>query len=97
MEEHYKAVSVDWDEELLCGIKLRWEYQNITVDLSIPGYITKLLQRFLHPIPKKPEHQPHRHVHPQYGTKVHLTDPEDKTPLLQPADIAKLKQIIGDF
>ena len=65
------------------------------VDLSMPGYITKLLQRFLHPIFKKPEHQPHCNVHLQYGTKVQLTDPEDKTTLLQPDNITKLQQIIG--
>ena len=61
----------------------------------MPEYITKLLQRFLHPIPKKPEHQPNCHVQPQYVTKVQLTDPIDKTPLLQPEDITKLQKIIG--
>ena len=80
---------------MFCGIKLEWDYQNRTVDLSMPGYITKLLQHFLHPIPKKPDHQPHYHVHPKYGTKVQLTEPREKTPLLQPEDITKLQQIIG--
>ena len=61
----------------------------------MPGYITKLLQRFLHLIPKKPEHQPHCHVQPQYVSKVLLTEPRDKTPLLQPDDITKLQKIIG--
>ena len=95
LEEHYKAVSVDWDGELLCGIKLEWDYQNRTVDLIMPGYITKLLQRFIHPIPNKPEHQTHRSVQPQYGTKMQLTYPEEETPLLQPDDITKLQKIIG--
>ena len=63
--------------------------------MRIPGYITKLLQRFSHPIPKKPEHQPHFHVKPQYVIKVQLTEPRDKIPLLQPDDITKLQQIIG--
>ena len=63
--------------------------------MSMPGYIIKLLQRFLHPISKKPEHQPHRHVQPQYGTKVQLIDLEDKTPLLQLENITKLQQITG--
>ena len=61
----------------------------------MPGYITKLIQRFLHPIPKKPEHQPHFHIQPQYGTKVYLTEPVDETPLLKPDNITKLQQIIG--
>ena len=88
-------VSVDWGGELFCGIKLEWGYQNRTVDLSIPGYIKKILQSFLHPIPKKPEHQLHCHVQPQYVTKVHLTELGDKTPLLQPDNITKLQKIIG--
>ena len=95
LEKNYEAVSVDWDGELFCGIKLEWDYQNITVDLNIPGYITKLLQRFLHPTPKKQEHQPHCNVHPQYRTKVQLTETGEKIPLLQPDDITKLQQIIG--
>ena len=61
----------------------------------MPGYIEKLLQRFLHPIPKKPKHQPHCHVQPQYITKVQLTQPGDKTPLLKHENINKLHQIIG--
>ena len=46
LENNYEAVSVHWDRELLYGIKLDWEYQNRTVDLSMPVYITKFLHRF---------------------------------------------------
>ena len=61
----------------------------------MPGYITKLLQRFSHQIPKKPEHQPHCHVQPQYGTKVQLTETREKTTLLQPNNVTKLQKSIG--
>ena len=57
--------------------------------------MAKLLQQFFHPTPKRPEHQPHQHAQPQYGTKVQFTEPEDKRPLLQPKDITKLQKIIG--
>ena len=96
-EKNYKAVSVDLYGELFFSIKLEWDYQNRPVDLSMHDYITKLLQYFLHPIPKRPEHQPYCHVQSQYGTKVQLTDQVDKTPLLQPDDITKLQHIRGDF
>ena len=95
LERNYEAVSVDWEGELFCGIKLEWDYQNWTVDLSMTGYITKLLQRFSHPTPKKLEHQPHCHVNPQYGIKAQLKKPREKTPSLQPDDIKKTQQIIG--
>ena len=61
----------------------------------MPGYMSKIIHRFVHPTPKRPEHQPHQQVQPQYGTKVHFTEPEDKTPLIQPKDITKLQQIMG--
>ena len=74
LEKIYEAVSVDSDGELFCSIKLEWNYQNRTVDLSMPGYITKLPQRFLHPIPRKPDHQLHCHVQTKYGTTVKFTE-----------------------
>jgi hypothetical protein len=29
----------DWTGDLYCGIKLKWDYEAQTVDLSMPGYI----------------------------------------------------------
>jgi hypothetical protein len=37
LKNHYEAVSEDWDGELFCGITLGWDYENKTVDLSMPG------------------------------------------------------------
>ena len=45
----------------------------------MPGYISKLLQRFLRPTPQRPDHQPHQHVQTQNGNKVQLTESKDKT------------------
>ena len=95
LREHYKAVWVDWTGDLFCGIKLEWDYKIRTVDLSMPGFMVRILHIFLHPTPKRPENQPHQHVQPQYSTKVQFTEPEDKKPLIQPKDITKTQQIIG--
>ena len=70
LESNYEAVSVDCDRELFCDIKLKWDCHNRTVDLSMPGCTTRILQRFSHPSPKKPEHQPQYHVKAQYGITV---------------------------
>ena len=45
LHKYYK-VSVDWTGKLFCGISLLWDYNNRTVDLSMPGYIEKALQCF---------------------------------------------------
>ena len=68
--EHYEALSVDWECEIFCSIKLDLDYKKRTVNLIMSGYMAKVLQRFLHPIPKIPEHHPHQHFQPQYATKV---------------------------
>ena len=59
--------------------------------------MAKNLQRFIHTTPKRPEHKPHQHVQPKYGSKAKFTEPEDKTPLLQPKDITKLQKTIGEM
>ncbi len=46
--QKYCKVSIDWTCELFCGIFLAWDYNNSTVDLSMPGYIDKALRHFQH-------------------------------------------------
>ncbi len=35
----------DWAGDLYCGIKLNWDYTTCTLNISMPGYITQLLQK----------------------------------------------------
>ena len=42
LQEHY-TLDIDWAGKLYCGITLDWDYENGTVDISMPGYIKKLL------------------------------------------------------
>jgi Reverse transcriptase (RNA-dependent DNA polymerase) len=37
-------MTTDWSGELYLGIQLKWDYDNRTVDLSMPTYIAKCLQ-----------------------------------------------------
>jgi hypothetical protein len=41
LKQDYEAVTTDWEGELFCGITLKWDYVNHTVDLSMPGYVKK--------------------------------------------------------
>ena len=47
LQEHY-TLDIDWAGKLYCGITLDWDYENGTVDISMPGYIKKLLQCLQH-------------------------------------------------
>ena len=41
-------VAIDWEEELYCGITLKWNYKMRHLNMSMPGYIKKLLARHKH-------------------------------------------------
>jgi len=90
-------VTTDWEGQQFCGISLNWDYVHRTVELSMPGYVEKALQRFNHPQPTRPEHSPHNHAEIQYGAKQQLTAAPDKSPPLNEPDIKLLQEIIGTF
>ena len=50
LQQHYK-LQVDEKGALYCGIKLDWDYKKRTLDISMPGYVQKILQRFQHAVP----------------------------------------------
>ncbi len=55
LKQHY-VVKEDWTGERYCGLTIKWDHDNHTCDISMPGYVERLLlQRFTHPPPSKPE------------------------------------------
>ena len=49
---------VDWSGIIFCGITFDWQYNNGFVDVSMPGYVQKVLQKFQHKPPKSPQFSP---------------------------------------
>lgn len=96
LQQKYK-VTGDWDGSLYCGITLDWNYTNGTVDLSMPGYVQRALQRFQHTIAKRQEHAPYPWIPPKYGAPVQYATPDDATPPLDKEAITRLQQIVGVF
>ena len=68
LNRDYEAISVDWSASLFAGIHLKWDYNNRTCELSMPGYIAATLQKFDHPNPNRPQHAPHRYNAPVFGS-----------------------------
>jgi hypothetical protein len=91
------TITTDWDGDLYLGLQLQWDYANRTVDLSMPGYVAKALQRFSHPKPARAQHSPHAWIKPQYGASTQLTAPIDTSPLLDKDGVTRIQQIIGVF
>ena len=63
--------------------------------LSMDGYIDKLLIKYNHTIPTKPQLSPHRHREIVYGAKEQLTLEEDTSPALNASSIKRVQAIVG--
>lgn len=96
LKQHYE-VSIDWGATLYCGITIKWDYDNGTVDLSMPGYVAAALHKFQHTLPTRREDAPHSYNVPHYGVKVQLTEPIDESPLLDRQGRIRIQQIVGTF
>ena len=72
IKKNYEVVAEDWNGNLFFGISLNWNYQDRTVDLCIPGYIGKVLQKFQHKNPTKSVNQPYKHTKATSGAKKQL-------------------------
>ncbi len=91
------GVSLDWTGSLYCGLTLQWDYQQRTVDVSMPGYVAAALHKFQHPPPIKAQDAPHDWNKPVYGSKVQYAADEDASALLAPKAITFIQKIVGTF
>ncbi len=87
----------DWDGDLYCGIKLKWDYNARTLDISMPGYIIKQLQKYKHASPPQPQHCPYSPEPKRYGNNAQRPLPKDTFPPLSKEDITHVQQVIGSI
>ncbi len=87
----------EWVGDLYCGIKLNWDYPTCTLDISMPGYITKLLQKYKHCIPSKPQRCPCSVLSKQYGKQAQAPISVDISPKLSLDNIKQIQQIVGSI
>ena len=90
-------ITIDWSGKHYCGLNLDWNYDAGFVDISMPGYIDKLLQRLKHPSPKRPVDAPHKWKSPTYGRTTQFVTPIDTSPLLMPAASLLLQSTVGSL
>ena len=97
LEEAGYKCSTDWEGSRYIGLTLKWDYENRTCDISMPGYVERALQRFSHPPPTRNQDSPHAHVQPQFGAKIQMTEEPDHSPPLDKAGIKRVQEACGTF
>lgn len=84
----------DWSGSRYIGLTLTWDYENRTVDISMPGYIARALLRFKHPKPSRPQYSPHAWNAPSYGAKTQYAK-QDLSPALDMTNKQRVQEILG--
>ncbi len=63
-------LTADWTGNLHCGICLKWDCKQRTLDISMPGYIQKQLQKYKHASPLHPQHFPYDPISKQSSSEA---------------------------
>jgi hypothetical protein len=87
-------LTMDWTGSRYIGVTLSWDYLKHTVELTMPGYISRALQQFQHPTPSQPQHYPHAWTPPAYGARQQFVL-LDVTPVLELLDKKHVQEVLG--
>jgi hypothetical protein len=66
-------ITTEWGGTVYSGTTLKLDYQKLTCDISMPGYVANVLNKFQHDNPKHRQHTPSKYVIPVYGAKTQYT------------------------
>ncbi len=91
------SLTEDWSGNRYCGITLVWDYLRRTVDISMPGYITKKLQEYKHIKSKTIQTCPYSPAPKQFGIKAQRLLENDTSPRLDKNGIKRVQQIVGSI
>ena len=67
---------------MYCGITLKSDYDNQILDTSMSRYIQKIINKYKHENPQKPQDSPHPVAPQKFGKHAHDPLPEDTTFML---------------
>ena len=70
--------TTDYEGKNYCGLTLKWNYKLGYVDIFMPGYLPRALQRLQYKPKKSPQHSPHTSVRIQYGKKESNSTPQHR-------------------
>jgi hypothetical protein len=87
----------DWSGNLYCSIKLKWDYVGQMVNILMPGYIKKKLQKYEHVRPIKLQTCPYSPALKQYRTKAQAPLHPDSSPHLDAKGVKRVQQIVGSI
>ena len=95
LQTKYK-ISTDFTCQNYCGLTINWNYEEGFVDISMHGYVTKVIKKFDY-TPKIPQYSPHEYFKQKYGTKVQYARKPDEFLPTNKKDTRKVQSVAGTF
>ena len=77
------------------GMKIDWDYKACKCQISMPGYIGKLLLQLKHPQPRRRQLSPYKCLPIVYGAKQQLTPLQDTSEPLSNDRKQRIQEIVG--
>ena len=96
LKQHYQ-LTIDYTGNDYCGLTIDWNYHKKYVDISMPGYLDKVLQHHETTPPLRSVSTPHPYSQPVYGKHTQYATPPDTSSFLSPKRKQRLQAIIGSL
>jgi hypothetical protein len=90
-------IKVDWKAEYYLGMTIKWDYNNRTAKISMPGYVQEALLEFQHDGSNEIKcHSPSPYTPPVYGKKQQMAKVDDTKPM-DKKETKLLQKVCGKF
>ena len=89
------VISTDWEGCNYLGLTIDRNYSKEYVEISMPDYVRKSMDRFQHPKLKRPQYAPHCWSVPAYGKRPQMVLDPDKSYLLEKNATKRIRSILG--
>ena len=93
--KNYYEISTDWEGHNYLGLTIYWNYNEEYVDISMPEYVKKALDRLQHLKPKISQYTPHNWTVPDYGKILHMAPYPDEINLIDKKGTNRIQYILG--
>ena len=74
---------MDWEGRNYLGLTIDWNYSKEYVDIPIPDYVRKAMDKTQHPKTKIPQYAPHSWSVPAFGKILQMAPDPDEIDLIE--------------
>ena len=96
LKEKYD-ITTDMSGKNFCGLTLNWNYSHGYVDVSMPNFVKKTLEKLNYTPNKSKQYAPHEWTSPIYGKNWQFSKPEDTSPPLSAKGKKRVQSVVGSF